>query len=241
LSTVRRGYGSTIDHERNKRDEHLGGTSMNESERSTHASGDEGSVSLAAWAHQHAPHLSEVSNSNPSAVLGRHNLVAITDDLGAARVVALDFERTTEDDTDTTLLVLGHAVSRESTHQADPEGVTAHAARRTLLGGVPGAVVCALIIGLGVWLITGHGAATAAAAIGGAIFGFYVTAVWSFVIGTGQSQAYQQGFIDPDAADAVIVALHVEDHELIDRARRTVAGTDDVRLFELDARGQLLA
>ena len=182
-----------------------------------------------------------MSNSNPNATLQRHNLVAITDDIEIARVVALDFERTTADESDTTMLVLGHAVDREATHQADPEGVTGHAARRTLLGGVPGAVICARLIGLGVWLVTGSGAATAGAAAGGAIFGFYVTAVWSFVIGTGQSDAYQQGFIDPEAADAAIVALHVDDPSLLEQARHAVSSEDKVRLFELDERGKVVS
>jgi hypothetical protein len=195
-------------------------------------------VNFTTWARTMVPHLSEVSNSNPNAILQRHNLVAVTDDVETARAVALDFERTTSPDHATTMLVLGHAVDRESTHEADPEGAVKHAARRTLLGGIPGAVVFALVIGLGVWLMTGNAAVTAGGAIGGAIFGFYVTAVWSFVIGTGQSEAYQQSFIDPDAADAVVVALHVEDPSLIEQARRSVSGNDKVRLFELDERGQ---
>ncbi len=202
---------------------------------------DDGPMTVSSWAHRQAPHLSEVSNSNSNAVLKRHNLVAITDDLETARVVALDFERITANDSDTTMLVLGHAVDRESTHEVDPEGVTTHAARRTLLGGIPGAIVFALVIGLGVWLVTESGAATAGAAVGAAIFGFYSTAVWSFVIGTGQSEAYQQGFIDPDAADAVIVALHVEDHSLIEQARQAVSSENKVRLFELDERGQTVS
>ena len=77
-------------------------------------------------------------------------------------------------------------------------------------------MVFALVIGLGVWFVTESAPATAGAAIGGAIFGFFVTAVWSFVIGTGQSQAYQDGFVDPEAADAIIVALHVDDTELVE-------------------------
>jgi hypothetical protein len=197
-------------------------------------------LQLTTWARRQAPNLSEVSNSNPTATLLHHNLVAITDDVEAARVVALDFERTTSNDTDTTMLVLGHPVSREETAEVDPEGVTSHAARRIALGGIPGAAICALLIGLGVWLVTEHAAATAAAAIGGAIFGFYVTSVWSFVIGTGQSRAYQQSFIDPRAADAIVVALHSEDPELIAEARRAVASENKVRLFELDERGQLI-
>jgi hypothetical protein len=134
--------------------------------------------------------------------------------------------------------VLGHPVPREAKHEADPEGVTTHAARRTLLGGLPGAIVFALVIGLGVWFVTGSGPATAAAVMGAAVFGFYSTAVWSFVIGTGQSQTYQQGFIDPDAADAIIVALHVDDPDLIAEARRSVGSEDRVRLFDVDQRGE---
>lgn len=199
------------------------------------------SASVTTWARQQAPHLAEVSNSNPSAAWRRHNLVAITDDLEIARAVALDFERSTENDTDTTMVVLGHPVAREDKGQADPEGVTTHAARRIMLGGLPGAAVFALIIGLGVWFVTESASATAAAAIGGAIFGFFVSAVWSFVIGTGQSRAYQQGFVDPDAADAIIVALHVDDRSPIDAARAAVDDDIRVRLFDLDERGRLIA
>jgi hypothetical protein len=82
---------------------------------------------------------------------------------------------------------------------------------------------------------------TAGAALGGAFFGFYSVAVWSFVIGTGQSEAYQQSFIDPDAAEAIVVALHVEDPALIEQARGSVSGDDKVRLFVVDERGQPVA
>ena len=174
-------------------------------------------------------------------MLRQHNLVALTDDVEVARVIALDFERATNNDSDTTMLVLGHAVDRASKHEADPEGVTSHAARRALLGGLPGAIVCATIIGFGAWFVTESAPATAAAVIGGALFGFAVAAVWSYVIGTGQSSAYQQGFIDPDAADAVVVALHVDDPTVIDVARNAVADDDRVRVFEVDANGQLVA
>jgi hypothetical protein len=198
------------------------------------------SLTLTEWARQQAPRLSVVSNSNPDATLLGHNLVAITDDIEAARVIALDFERTSAGDTDTTMLVLGHPVDRENTHEADPEGVTTHAAKRTLIGGVPGAVVFAAILAIAVWFITGNAAITAGAALGGAIFGFYVTGVWSFVIGTGQSRAYRGGFIDPDAADAIVVALHVDDPGLIAEARRSVSAEDRVRLFEVDRHGELV-
>jgi hypothetical protein len=182
-----------------------------------------------------------VSNSNPSATLRQHNLVVLTDDVEVARMVVLDFERAADGDSDTTMLVLGHDVDRESKHQADPEGVTSHAARRSVLGGLPGAIICAAILGLGVWLVTESVPAATAAAIGGAVFGFAVAAVWSYVIGTGQSSAYQQSFIDPDAADVVIVALHVDDPTTIDVARSALADDDRLRLVEVDANGQAVA
>jgi hypothetical protein len=44
--------------------------------------------------------------------------------------------RAADNDTDTTMVVLGHSVDRTDRNQADPEGVTTHAARRSVLGGV---------------------------------------------------------------------------------------------------------
>jgi hypothetical protein len=196
-------------------------------------------VNFTDWAQSKIPHLSEVSNSNPDATLRRHNLVAVTDDLETARVLALDFERSTSADFDTTMLVLGHAVDRASTHEVDPEGVVSHAARRSLLGGIPGAIVFALIVGIGVWLITGNVGVTAGAAGGAAIFGFYSTAVWSFVIGTGQSEAYQQSFVDPDAADAILVAFHADTRPCLEDARRSVSHSENVRFYDVDAQGEI--
>lgn len=144
----------------------------------------------------------------------------------------------TAEDTDTSTLVLGHHENREDKHQADPEGVTAHAAKRTLVGGVPGAVIAALIIGVGVWLVTESVPATLAAALGGAIFGFYVAAVWSYVIGTGQSRAFQESFVDPDAADAIIVAFHADEQSPVDDARASISHGDGLRIYEVDAKGQ---
>lgn len=198
-----------------------------------------GPVNFTEWAQTKIPHLSQVSNSNPSASLLRHNLVAVTADAETARAIALDFERSSSDDTDVSMLVLGHAEDRESKHQADPEGVTTHAAKRGLLGGIPGAVVAALIIGVGVWLVTDSFAATIGATIGGAIFGFYVGAVWSYVIGTGQSDAYTQSFVDPDAADAILVAFHSDDPTPVDEVRQSVGHSDDVRFYDVDEQGEL--
>ncbi len=217
---------------------------MNESDRRSSpqvpdAARTDDPMNFANWARAAAPHLDELSNSNPNARLLEHNLIAITDDTETARSIALDFERTTGGDTDTSMLVLGHPENRESKHQADPEGVTTHAAKRSLLGGLPGAVIFALVIGVGVWLVTDSLPATFGAAVGAAMFGFFSIATWSYVMGTGQSRAFQQSFIDPDAADAIIVAFHTHDRSLMDDARQAVGHADDVRLYEVDARGKI--
>lgn len=195
-------------------------------------------VNFTDWAKSYAPNLSEVSNSNPSATLLRHNLVAMTDDLEAARAVALDFERASDDNYDTTMVVLGHAEVREDSHEFDPEGVFEHAAKRSLMGGVPGAAIGAVVIGLAVFLLTRSAAATVGAAIGGAIFGFFLMGLWSFGIGTGRSEAYQQTFVDPDAADCIFVTIHSEDPSVIDTARKAVIKDDRIQLFDVDARGE---
>ena len=225
----------------NERDQHGPHGSADSTSTTPRQGSTDESKAIAAWAHRQAPHLAEVSNSNPNATWRRHNLAAITDDLEVARAVALDFERAADGDTDTTMVVLGHPVDREDSDQVDPEGVTSHAARRIMTGGLPGAAICAAIIGLGVWFVTESAAATAGAAIGGAIFGFFVTAVWSFVIGTGQSQAYQEGFVDPEAADAIFVTLTVDDRATVETARQAVAGETRARVFDIDEAGRPIA
>jgi hypothetical protein len=75
----------------NARDQH--GTHSPTDAASRHRQTGDEPMSVTTWAHGHAPHLGEVSNSNPNATWRRHNLAAITDDLEVARSAALDFER----------------------------------------------------------------------------------------------------------------------------------------------------
>jgi hypothetical protein len=109
-----------------------------------------------------------------------------------------------------------------------------------MIGGVPGALIGALIVGLGAFALSREPALLAGGAIGGAFFGFFVAAVWSFVIGTGQSKAYQDSYVDPETADVCVVALHADDPDTVAVAEHSIEGTDGVRLMRVDRRGETI-
>jgi hypothetical protein len=198
-------------------------------------------VSFTPWSTRLAPGLDEITNSNPNAVLLSHNLVAVTSDIDTAQKVALSFERIETTDTSVTSVVYGREKPESGmihgAPSADPEHVVGHAFKRAMIGGVPGAVIGALVVGLGAFALSREPALLVGGAIGGAFFGFFVAAVWSFVIGTGQSRAYQDSYVDPETADVCIVALHADDAAVIGEAEQEVAGTDGVRLLRVDRRG----
>jgi hypothetical protein len=199
-------------------------------------------ISFAPWSTRFAPGLHELTNSNPNAVLSSENLVAITSDVDAAQKVALTFERATPPETAVTAIVYGRAKPDsglvDGAPAVDPEHVTGHAFQRAMIGGVPGALIGAIVVGLGAYAMSRSVTLLVGGALGGAVFGFFVAAVWSFVIGTGQSRAYQDSYVDPATADVAIVALHSEDPTVIDDARRQVDGTDGVRVMRVDRRGE---
>lgn len=195
-------------------------------------------IRMTEWARRQAPHLSEVSGTTPDPELEEHNLVAVTHDIEVARSTALAFERARLADSEVSTVVLGHPVGAHGS--ADPEGVTGHTARWAGLSAIPGAVIGALVIGLAVYLITGSGAGTVGAAIGGALFGAYVTGTWGFVIGTGQSRAYEQSFVDPEATDVAFVSVHAADESHIRAAEEAAAGIDGIRLHHVDREGRVL-
>jgi hypothetical protein len=207
--------------------------------RSEAARGDE--LDFHEWVRAQAPHLRRLSGSEPSPSLQRHNLVVVLEDPEIARSVALTLERSKVENASIGTLVLGHPESPEDVEEIDSQGVTTHAAKRAVIGGLPGAVIAAAVIGLGVFLITGSWAGALGGALGGAIFGWYTMAVWSFVVGTGQSPAYRQSFVDPDATDLVIVSVHADDKACVDEAERSIADVDGIRLHRVDGDGNVAA
>lgn len=192
---------------------------------------------FADWSRRLAPGLDVLTNSNPNAALLDHNLVAVTADADRAHDLARTLERVRRDHEQLTTIVYGHAERHDSDHDVDPDGVIAHAGRRSLIGAVPGAVIGALVLGLGAWFVTESTTGAAAAAFGGALFGAAVAAVWSFVIGTGQSEAFLDTFVDPTASEVTVIAVHADDQSQIEGALSALSDAADVRLLLVDAEG----
>jgi hypothetical protein len=201
--------------------------------------GRSGALDFNDWVRAQVPNLRTLSASEPSPSLQRHNLVVVVEDTDIARSVALTLERSKVENASLGTLTLGHPEPTDEVQEIDSQGVTSHAAKRAIIGGVPGAIVFAAVIGLGIFWITGSWAGALGGALGGAFFGWYAVAVWSFVLGTGQSPAYRQSFVDPDATDVVIVSVHADDKACIDEAERSIAGIEGVRLHRVDADGNI--
>jgi hypothetical protein len=195
-------------------------------------------IRVSEWVARQRPDLKQLVNTEPDPVLLEDNLVAFVADPAVGREVALAFERKRTDLAEIGTVVLGSA--HESRPPSDDaEGVTGHAARKALTGAVIGAMVFALVIGLATWLLFGGAAAVIGGAIGGALFGAGSGATWNYVIGTGQSPAYQESFVDPDAVEAVAVSVHANGSACIDAAYEAVAGIRGVELHRIDRDGQL--
>jgi hypothetical protein len=193
---------------------------------------------FADWSQRLAPGSDVLRNSDPHAVLLDDNLVVTTTDPERAHDVARALERAHSDPALLTTVVYGRSERRDPERTVDPEGVTAHAGRRSLIGAVPGAIIGALVIGLGVWLATDSTTGAAAAAVGGALFGAAVAAVWSFVIGTGQSEAYLDTFVDATAADLTVIAVRDDDPERIETAMDAVRDVPDIAVLRVDGEGR---
>jgi hypothetical protein len=189
------------------------------------------------WVARQRPDLKQVVNPDPDPVLLEDNLVAFVADPDVGRDVALAFERKRTDLAEIGTVVLGPAHEFRPSID-DAEGVTGHAARKALTGAIVGAVIFALVIGLATWLLFGGAAAVIGGVIGGALFGAGSGATWNYVIGTGQSPAYQESFVDPDAVEAVAVSVHANGSACIDAAQESVAGIGGIELHRIDRDGQ---
>jgi hypothetical protein len=103
---------------------------------------------------------------------------------------------------------------------------------------VIGAVVFGAIVGLLTWALFGGAPAVIGGAIGGALFGAGSVATWSYVIGTGQSPAYSDSFVDPEAVELVAVSVHAPDGGCIDAAREAIGDIDGLEVHRIDRTGR---
>ena len=178
--------------------------------------------------------------SQPEPELARHNVVAATRDIDAARSAVLALEALEADDAKLGLVVLSTDGEADLVDgRADPERVTRMVASRTLAGGTLGAVAGALLIGGAIALVANASASTATvAAIGGAIIGGVFGAIWVVFAGMGGSDAYRQSFIAPELTDVCIVSLHTDDAQEAARGRERLAGRRWLTIEEIDANGR---
>jgi hypothetical protein len=196
-------------------------------------------LTLGEFVRREVPHLRIASMSQPEPELARHNVVAATRDIDAARSAVLALEALEADDAKLGLVVLSTDGEADLVDgRADPEGVTRMVASRTLAGGALGAVVGALLIGSAIALFAEASASTAiVAAIGGAAIGGVFGAIWVVFAGMGGSDAYRQSFIAPELTDVCIVSLHTDDPREAARGRERLAGRPWLTIVEIDANG----
>ncbi len=194
-------------------------------------------MAVSDWIGQHRPDLEELVNTDPDPVLLENNLVTFAPDPATGREVALAFERVCTHHSEVGTVVLGSR-TRVPPPSADAEKVTGDAARKALIGAVIGAVVFAVIIGLLTWALFGGAPAVIGGAIGGALFGAGSVAMWGYVIGTGQSPAYRESFVDPEAVELVAVSVHSHDAGDIDAAREAIADIEGLELHRMDRSGR---
>lgn len=193
-------------------------------------------IPVSDWVRRHRPDLEPLVNTDPDPVLLEENLVAFAPDPATGRDVALAFERTRTHHSEVGTVVLG-SPEHVRPPSPDAEKVTEDAVRKALVGAAIGAVVFAVIIGFVSWVLFGGAPAVIGGAIGGAFFGAGAVATWNYVIGTGQSPAYRESFVDPEAVELVAVSVHAHDAACIEAAREAVADIEGLELHRVDHQG----
>ena len=196
-------------------------------------------LTLGEFVRRELPHLHIASISQPEPELARHNIVAATQDIDAARKAVLQLEALEADDAKLGFVVLsaGGAPDRVA-GGADPERVTRTVATRTLVGGAIGALVGALLLG-GATALFADGTTALVAALGGAFIGGVFGAIWVVFARMGGSDAYRQSFVAPELTDVCIVSLHTDDAREAVEGKRQLAASSWLTIIDVDRDGTL--
>lgn len=198
---------------------------------------------LREWAQGLAPQLSVVSASAPEPTLQPGDTVAIFRTVEDARETVLAWERIEPAAESVGFVALGTApdehVEQERPVGPDPEGVTAHTARRVLKGAIPGAFVGAAAVGATAALITESSGGAIGGAFGGAAFGAVAGGVIAMVKGTGWGEAYEHAFVDPDATDLIVASFHSDDRARVEEAEQAARSVEGVRLAHVGDGGRM--
>jgi hypothetical protein len=194
-------------------------------------------LTLGEFVRREVPHLRIASISQPEPEFARHNVVAATRDIDAARTAVLELEALEADDARLGFVVLSTDGGPDVVDGgADPEGVTGMVAPRIVAGGVFGAVAGALLIGGATALFAG-GMTAVVAAVGGALIGGVFGAIWVVFAGMGGSDAYRQSFIAPELTEVCLVSLHTDDADEAAQGRDRLAARQWLTIIDVDGNG----
>lgn len=173
-----------------------------------------------------------------------HNLVAVLRDPDIARQLLRRWERIQPAEAGVGFVAMASPATsgRGADHrldvaETDPEKVTGHTGRKVLRGGIPGALIGAVVIAAIAAILTSDVGNVIGAALGGAAIGFVAGAFFSFVSGTGWSKAYEESFVEPGATDLSVASIHSDDVAIITEARRVAHLAGDT-LLSVDRHGQ---
>ncbi len=165
-----------------------------------------------------------ISTSNPEPTLSAYNVVARYKSPDAARNAVLALESMEADDASigVTVIELPIPWTRDDRRVEEPtRGPIDEMTPRMLKGAALGFFVGAILVGGVTALI--DSSIWIGAAIGGAIFGLVVGAMWGAFIRMGGSDAYRQTFVETSSPTLTIVSLHSDDRAEADEARRRLA------------------
>jgi hypothetical protein len=169
--------------------------------------------------------------------LRTHKVIALADTPELGRRAVLALEPVEHDDEHLGTVVMGTTAPESTLSQpgTDPEGVTRELAPRIVAGAVLGAIVGAVVIGAGAFLVGATGWEVGAAAIAGAMLVSVFGIIWLTFAGMGGSDAYRQTFVDDNATYLTLVSVHTDDPDEAaaahDRLRKTRLRVIDVDRF----------
>jgi hypothetical protein len=192
-----------------------------------------------------APKLRIVSASRPTPLLRDHNVLALTPDPETGRRLVLAVESIEHADEMLGTVVMSAvpsnaAVPDDGNGHVDPEGVGRQIVPRVLIGGLVGAIIGALVVGIGALILGATGWRLVGAAAAGAMLVSVFGAIWLTFAGLGGSDAYRQTFVDTATTELTIVSVHTDDPTEAESARSRLEAVDDVRIVLVDRFGQVV-
>lgn len=198
----------------------------------------ENDVGLRDLAQLIAPDAPIASTSNPEPALRSYNVVALFREQDDTRDAVLALESIEADDAAIGLVTFG-ALDAPSGFQPEDRRITSETLSRAGKGAAIGAVISALIIGLGS-LAFSTSTVAIGGAVGGALFGAFIGGLWGAFLRFGGSDAYRQSY-GPDQHARSLVALHTDSFAhaqeaqslmgLIGGATPTVVRRDENRIW----------